>query len=153
VRAWLRTEPDHASRNPAFLRVFFLWLMEPEEATTFLENEALVHEAKLLEFREIASGRKRQDGEALAFGLALSGGSGTSKGSSSGTSGLVARSHPGRLAAPDESTPDRGRLCHARGTRRVNRRRRFLGSMGMAASHRPTSPEDSKRAQARCRIT
>jgi DNA-binding PadR family transcriptional regulator len=71
VRAWLRTQPDHASRNPAFLRVFFLWLMEPEEATTFLENEALVHEAKLLEFQEIASGRKQQDGEAWAFGLAL----------------------------------------------------------------------------------
>jgi DNA-binding PadR family transcriptional regulator len=71
VRAWLRTEADHASRNPAFLRVFFLWLMEPEEATTFLENEALVHEAKLLEFREIASERKRQDDEAWAFGLAL----------------------------------------------------------------------------------
>jgi PadR family transcriptional regulator AphA len=70
VRALLRTEADHASRNPAFLRVFF-WLMEPEEATTFLENEALVHEAKLLEFREIASGRRRQDGEAWAFGLAL----------------------------------------------------------------------------------
>ena len=31
----------------------------------------LVLEAKLLEFREIASGRKRQDGEAWAFGLAL----------------------------------------------------------------------------------
>jgi PadR family transcriptional regulator AphA len=71
VKAWLRTEPDHGSRNPAFLRVFFLWLMEPEEATAFLENEALVHEAKLLEFEEIASRRKRQDDEAWAFGLAL----------------------------------------------------------------------------------
>jgi PadR family transcriptional regulator AphA len=71
VKAWLRTEPDHASRNPAFLRVFFLWLMEPEEATAFLESEALVHEAKLLEFQEIASRRTRQDDEAWAFGLAL----------------------------------------------------------------------------------
>jgi len=31
----------------------------------------LVHEAKLLEFQEIASRRRRQDGESLAFGLAL----------------------------------------------------------------------------------
>jgi hypothetical protein len=79
----------------------------------------LVHEAKLLEFQEIASRRRRQDGEALAFGLALEWGSGTSKGSWSGTSGLVARLRPGRPAAPDETTPDRGRLCHPRATRRV----------------------------------
>jgi PadR family transcriptional regulator, regulatory protein AphA len=71
VRAWLRTEPDHASRNPAFLRVFFLWLMEPEEAIAFLENEALVHEAKLIDFQESATGREREGDEAWAFGLAL----------------------------------------------------------------------------------
>jgi PadR family transcriptional regulator, regulatory protein AphA len=71
VQSWLRTEPDHASRNPAFLRVFFLWLMEPEDALAFLENEALVHEAKLLEFREMASRGDRTDDEAWAFGLAL----------------------------------------------------------------------------------
>jgi hypothetical protein len=51
--------------------VFFFWLMEPEEATAFLESETLVHEAKLLEFHEIASRRTRQDDEAWAFGLAL----------------------------------------------------------------------------------
>jgi DNA-binding PadR family transcriptional regulator len=71
VRAWLRTEPDHASRNPAFLRVFFLWLMEPEQAIAFLDNEALVHEAKLIEFQGIESRRTRGDDEAWAFGLAL----------------------------------------------------------------------------------
>jgi DNA-binding PadR family transcriptional regulator len=71
LRAWLATEPDHASRNPAFLRVFFLWLMEPQDATAFLENEAMLHEAKLLEFQEIASTRTSQDDEEWAFGLAL----------------------------------------------------------------------------------
>jgi hypothetical protein len=49
--------------------VFFLWLMESAEA--FLENEALVHEAKLIEFQEIANRRQREDDEAWAFGLAL----------------------------------------------------------------------------------
>jgi PadR family transcriptional regulator AphA len=71
VRAWLRTEPDRSSRNPAFLRVFFLWLMDPADATAFLESEALVHEAKLIELEEIARTRTREDDEAWAFGLAL----------------------------------------------------------------------------------
>jgi PadR family transcriptional regulator AphA len=71
VRVWLRNEPDHSTRNPAFLRVFFLWLMEPEEAVAFLEREALVHEAKLLEFEEMASRPIPDIASGWAFRLAL----------------------------------------------------------------------------------
>jgi PadR family transcriptional regulator AphA len=71
IRRWLRTEPDHGSRNPAFLRVFFLWLMEPDEAMRFLEEESSVHEAKLLEFEAVADGPRPPEGQAWAFGLAL----------------------------------------------------------------------------------
>jgi PadR family transcriptional regulator, regulatory protein AphA len=55
IRAWLRTEPDHGSRNPAFLRVFFLWLMEPDESIGFLQDEARFHEETLRGFEEAAT--------------------------------------------------------------------------------------------------
>jgi PadR family transcriptional regulator, regulatory protein AphA len=71
IRAWLLTAPDHGSRNPAFLRVFFLWLMDRDEAIRFLENESLVHETKLLEFEESADRPGADEGEAWAFRLAL----------------------------------------------------------------------------------
>jgi DNA-binding PadR family transcriptional regulator len=71
IREWLGSEPDHGSRNPAFLRVFFLWLMERDEAIRFLADEALVHEAKLLEYEEGAIGPRSDDGQAWAFRLAL----------------------------------------------------------------------------------
>jgi PadR family transcriptional regulator AphA len=71
IRDWLRTVPDHGSRNPAFLRVFFLWLMEPDEAIAFLEDEALVHEAKLLEYEQGMTGSPAVEGGARAFRLAL----------------------------------------------------------------------------------
>ncbi|MET1012430.1 MAG: PadR family transcriptional regulator [Actinomycetota bacterium] len=71
VRAWLRTEPDHFTRNPSFLRVFFLWLMEPEDAIAFLEREELEHEAKLREFEAKAELRVRDTSREWAFRLAL----------------------------------------------------------------------------------
>ncbi|MBA3333842.1 MAG: PadR family transcriptional regulator [Actinobacteria bacterium] len=40
VRRWLReTEPDRRVRNDALLRMFFLWLLEPDEAREHLERE------------------------------------------------------------------------------------------------------------------
>jgi PadR family transcriptional regulator, regulatory protein AphA len=71
IHQWLRTEPDHWSRNPAFLRVFFLWLMEPEEAIRFLENEYVLHEMKLLEFKEGANEPVPAEGGKWAFRLGL----------------------------------------------------------------------------------
>jgi len=71
VRVWLGTEPDRTTRNPSFLRVFFLWLMEPDEAIAFLEREALEHEAKLLEFEQAASEPVPDTSSGWAFRLAL----------------------------------------------------------------------------------
>jgi DNA-binding PadR family transcriptional regulator len=71
MRSWLQTEPDHGSRNPSFLRVFFLWLMEPDEALRFLEDEAAVHEAKLLEYERGATPEVLREGAAFSFRLAL----------------------------------------------------------------------------------
>jgi PadR family transcriptional regulator, regulatory protein AphA len=71
VMAWLRTEPDHSTKNPSFLRVFFLWLMEPEDAIAFLEREALVHETKLVEFETKAEQPVRDAPGGWAFRLAL----------------------------------------------------------------------------------
>jgi PadR family transcriptional regulator, regulatory protein AphA len=71
VLAWLRTEPDHSTKNPSFLRVFFLWLMEPQDAIAFLEREALVHEAKLQEFETKAELPVRDTSSGWAFRLAL----------------------------------------------------------------------------------
>jgi DNA-binding PadR family transcriptional regulator len=71
MRAWLRTEPDHSTRNPSFLRVFFLWLMEPEDALAFLEREEFEHEAKLREFEAKAALPVRDTSREWAFRLAL----------------------------------------------------------------------------------
>jgi DNA-binding PadR family transcriptional regulator len=71
ILAWLRTEPDHSTKNPSFLRVFFLWLMEPEDAVAFLEREELVHEAKLREFEAKAELPVRDTSREWAFRLAL----------------------------------------------------------------------------------
>ena len=71
VLAWLRTEPDHSTRNPSFLRVFFLWLMESEDAVAFLQREELVHQAKLLEFEAKAEQPVRDTPGGWAFRMAL----------------------------------------------------------------------------------
>jgi len=71
VMAWLRTEPDHSTRNPSFLRVFFLWLMEPDDAIAFLEREELVHEVKLREFEAKAELPVRDTPGGWAFRMAL----------------------------------------------------------------------------------
>jgi DNA-binding PadR family transcriptional regulator len=71
VMRWVRTEPDHSTRNPSFLRVFFLWLMEPEDALAFLEREELVHEAKLREFEAKTEQPVRDTTREWAFRLAL----------------------------------------------------------------------------------
>ncbi|MDQ3889136.1 MAG: PadR family transcriptional regulator [Actinomycetota bacterium] len=58
VRHWLReTEPERANRHEAMMRVFFLWLIEPEEAERYLRAEADYHRRQLAEFEQIlASG-------------------------------------------------------------------------------------------------
>ena len=75
VRTWLRTtEPDRATRDEAMLRVFFLWLLEPEEAAGYLRDEAAVHAAKLAEYEAIAAAEEPVGPKQHAFRLALEAG-------------------------------------------------------------------------------
>ena len=75
VRRWLReTEPDRRIRSDGALRIFFLWLLEPEEALAKLAAERAYWRGRLLELESIrlrprGPGRKEQ-----AFGIALEGG-------------------------------------------------------------------------------
>lgn len=60
MRRWLtETEPDRASRNEASLRIFFLWLISPEEADAYLRREADYHRGKL----ELYEGLQREGGD------------------------------------------------------------------------------------------
>ena len=48
VVRWLReTRPGRNTRDEALLRVFFLWLLEPEEAAAYFDHEA-AYERQLL---------------------------------------------------------------------------------------------------------
>jgi PadR family transcriptional regulator, regulatory protein AphA len=76
IRRWLReTEPDRRVRSDPALRVFFLWLLEPEEAAALLERERsylrslLVRYESIREEDPVLRGRKQR-----AFRLALEGG-------------------------------------------------------------------------------
>ena|SRR5262245_8231087 len=54
MRRWLtETEPDRASRNEASLRIFFLWLISPEEADAYLRREVEYHRQKLELYEEL----------------------------------------------------------------------------------------------------
>jgi PadR family transcriptional regulator, regulatory protein AphA len=55
LRLWLReTEPDRGGRNELLLRIFLLWLLEPEEATAYLRREKELLELELEELEAIA---------------------------------------------------------------------------------------------------
>jgi len=76
IRRWLReTEPDRRVRSDAALRVFFLWLLEPKEATALLEREQSYLRSLLARYESIREedpvlrNRKQR-----AFRLALEGG-------------------------------------------------------------------------------
>ena len=76
IRRWLReTEPDRRVRSDAALRVFFLWLLEPEEAMALLERERSYLRSLLDRYESIREEdpvlRNRKQRE---FRLALEGG-------------------------------------------------------------------------------
>ena len=75
VRRWLReTEPDRRVRNEASLRIFFLWLLEPEEVRLHLERELGYWRgmrAELEEIRELPIDTSRKE---RAFRRSLEGG-------------------------------------------------------------------------------
>jgi PadR family transcriptional regulator, regulatory protein AphA len=75
VQRWLReTQPDRRVRNDALLRMFFLWLLEPDEARAHLARERAYWQEIMDELREIETqpvGPTRKD---RAFRLSLEGG-------------------------------------------------------------------------------
>jgi PadR family transcriptional regulator, regulatory protein AphA len=75
VRRWLReVEPDRRIRNDAALRLFFLWLLEPEEARAQLERERDYWRGVLSELEAIAKQPPGTTRKEEAFRLALEGG-------------------------------------------------------------------------------
>jgi DNA-binding PadR family transcriptional regulator len=72
VRRWLReTEPSRTVRNEAVLRLFFLWLLEPEEAEAYLRGEAQQARATLEELERIAEQEDPDTPKTRAYRTAL----------------------------------------------------------------------------------
>ena len=75
IRHWLEsTAPDRRVRNDATLRMFFLWLLEPEEAAQQLERERDYSAAMLAEFRRISEEPSGANRKGRTFRIALEGG-------------------------------------------------------------------------------
>jgi DNA-binding PadR family transcriptional regulator len=75
VRRWLReTEPDRRVRSDGTLRIFFLWLLEPDEAIAKLGEERAYWRARLDELELIKAGPRGPGRKEQAFGIALEGG-------------------------------------------------------------------------------
>ena len=72
LRRWLRdTSPSRTVRDEAALRLFFLWLLEPDEATAYLRGEAERARAVLQEFEAIAARPDPDDPKTRAYRVAL----------------------------------------------------------------------------------
>jgi len=55
VRRWMtETVPADTTRTERMLRVFFLWLLTPEEARAYLEQQRERHRARIAEYQTIA---------------------------------------------------------------------------------------------------
>ena len=72
VRRWLReTEPSRTVRNEALLRLFFLWLLESEEAQAYLRDEARRARTVLAELEAIAADPDPDSPKTRAYRIAL----------------------------------------------------------------------------------
>ena len=72
LRHWLReTEPDRGGRNELLLRIFLLWLLEPEEAAAYLQREKELLELELEELEAVAEEDDPQTPPEKAAALAL----------------------------------------------------------------------------------
>jgi PadR family transcriptional regulator AphA len=75
VRRWLReTEPDRRVRNDAALRMFFLWLLGPEEARAHVERELAYWRGIRGELEAIRAEPPGRSRKKRAFRLSLEGG-------------------------------------------------------------------------------
>ncbi len=72
VRRWLRgTEPSRTVRDEASLRLFFLWLLEPEEAAAYLRGEEERARSMLEELERIAAQEDPDNPKTRAYRVAL----------------------------------------------------------------------------------
>ncbi len=72
VERWLReTSPGRNGRDEALLRVFFLWLLEPDEAAAYLDREAEHQRRLLAELEGIAASTVIADAKDETYWLAL----------------------------------------------------------------------------------
>ena len=54
VQNWLtRTEPSHASKNEALLRVYFYYVLDPEQADALVRKEIEFHRDQLAQYEEV----------------------------------------------------------------------------------------------------
>lgn len=75
LRRWLlETEPDRRVRSDASLRLFFLWLLEPEDARAKLAAELAHWQSILAELEEIEREPVADTRKARTFRLSLEGG-------------------------------------------------------------------------------
>ena len=75
IRHWLRsTDPDRRVRSDAALRMFFLWLLDPAEAESQLEEERAYWRGTLDEFERIRAEPTGANRKARTFRIALEGG-------------------------------------------------------------------------------
>lgn len=75
IRRWLReTEPDRRVRSDAALRMFFLWMLEPDEAARRLDDERTYWRGVLDEFERIRTEPTGTNRKARTFRIALEGG-------------------------------------------------------------------------------
>ena len=75
LRRWLlETEPDHRVRSDAALRLFFLWLLTPEEAERQLGEERIYWEARLAEYEGIRNEPTGEDRKSRTLRIQLEGG-------------------------------------------------------------------------------
>ena len=75
LRRWLReTAPDRRVRSDPALRLFFLWLLEREEAIAYLERERDFYRALLAEYEQIAAEGEPRTPKEWSYRIALEGG-------------------------------------------------------------------------------
>ena len=72
ARRWLsETEPSRTVRDEATLRLFFLWLLEPEQAEAYLRSEAERAGELLAELERIAAQEDPDTEKTRAYRIAL----------------------------------------------------------------------------------
>ena len=72
IERWLReTTPGRNTRDEALLRVFFLWLLDPDEAAAYLDREADFQRRLLADLERIAASPGPDDARERSYRLAL----------------------------------------------------------------------------------